>query len=57
MTDIEDLRAWASGCGSRGAKLCLDAADEIESLRDSMTGIMRAAAAALGQTPPDRDTS
>ncbi len=39
VTDIDDLRAWASGCGSRGLKLCTEAADEIERLRAAIQTI------------------
>ncbi len=36
MVDLDDLRAWGTGCGSRGYKLCHDVADEIERLRSEL---------------------
>ena len=33
MVDLDDLRAWGTGCGSRGYRLTHDAAAEIERLR------------------------
>ena len=36
MVDLDDLRAWGTGCGSRGLRLTHDAADEIERLRDRL---------------------
>ena len=36
-TDLEDLRAWGTGCGSRGYELTHSAANEIERLRAPIT--------------------